>query len=278
MTSEPAFDATLVGIPIDLNNCDREPIHIPGSIQPHGCLLACDNAGRQVLQHSANAAEMLGLSNAPSGQDLVEVIGHESAHRLLNTLAIAGSRPQPGLIFGMRVNGRDFDVSAHRFNGNAIIEFEPAAEIGTIFSLSRSILSRLRGLQDPEELIEMAAALMQAQIGYDRVMIYELGPDGAGKVVSEAKREHLESFLGQYFPATDIPQQARALYLRNPIRVIGDASCRTVPMIASGAEQPLDLSYAHLRSVSPIHCEYLRNMGVAASMSVSIIINGALWG
>ncbi|MTH61682.1 HWE histidine kinase domain-containing protein [Paracoccus litorisediminis] len=278
MTSQPAFDASLVGQPIDLSNCDREPIHIPGSIQPHGCLLACDNTGRQILQHSANATEMLGLRDAPVGQDLVEMIGHENAHRILNTLAIAGARPQPGLIFGMKINDRAFDVSAHRFNGRAIIEFEPAAEVGAIFSLSRSILSRLRGLQDPEELVEMAAALIQAQIGYDRVMIYELGPDGAGKVVSEAKREHLESFLGQYFPASDIPQQARALYLRNPIRVIGDASCQTVPLCGTTAEQALDLSYAHLRSVSPIHCEYLRNMGVSASMSVSIIINGVLWG
>ncbi|MTH80151.1 GAF domain-containing protein [Paracoccus aestuariivivens] len=278
MTSQPAFDASLVGKPINLSNCDREPIHIPGSIQPHGCLLACDNSGRQIVQYSANAVETLGLSSNPIGQDIVEVIGHENAHRILNTLAIAGSRPRPGLIFAMKINGRAFDVSAHRFNGNTIIEFEPAGEVGAVFSLSRSILSRLNGAKDPEELVEMAAALIQAQIGYDRVMIYALGRDGAGKVVSEAKRENLESFLGQYFPASDIPQQARALYLRNPIRVIGDASCQTERLLGTVTETPLDLSYAHLRSVSPIHCEYLRNMGVAASMSVSIIIDGALWG
>ncbi|MGA0617720.1 HWE histidine kinase domain-containing protein [Paracoccus sp. KR1-242] len=281
MKKNPAFDATLAGKPIDLSNCDREPIHIPGTIQPHGCLLACDNAGRRIIWHSQNVAEMLGLPCQPAGRDLSEIIGHENAHRLLNSLAISGSRPQPSLIFGMRIHDRLFDVSAHRFNGRAIIEFEPATDnVGEIFGLSRIIRSRLRGLQDPTTLVEMAAALIQAQIGYDRVMIYELGPDGSGKVVSEAKQDHLESFLGQYFPASDIPQQARALYLRHPIRVIGNASCETVRLVGefSDDEQPLDLSYAHLRSVSPIHCEYLRNMGVAASMSVSVIINGALWG
>ena len=111
-------------------------------------------------------------------------------------------------------------------------------------------------------------------------MVYRFEHDGSGKVVSEAKRGDLESFLGQYFPASDIPQQARALYLRNTIRIISDADGKRIPIVpvldASG--EPLDLSFAHLRSVSPIHCEYLRNMGVAASMSISIIVDGELWG
>ncbi|MDB5772728.1 MAG: signal transduction histidine kinase, partial [Burkholderia sp.] len=104
--------------------------------------------------------------------------------------------------------------------------------------------------------------------------------DGAGKVISEAKRADLESFLGQYFPASDIPQQARALYLKNTIRVISDANFERIrinPQFDASGE-PLDLSFAHLRSVSPIHCEYLRNMGVGASMSISIIVDGELWG
>ncbi|MEZ0199939.1 hybrid sensor histidine kinase/response regulator, partial [Pseudomonas qingdaonensis] len=106
-----------------------------------------------------------------------------------------------------------------------------------------------------------------AVLGYDRVMIYQLGADGAGKVVAESKRSDLESFMGQYFPASDIPQQARALYLRNPIRVISDVQFNTVAInpVLDPSGEPLDLSYAHLRSVSPIHCEYLCNMGVGAS-------------
>ncbi len=286
MTPDAASDASLAGKPIDLSNCDREPIHIPGSIQPHGCLLACDHAGRMVLRHSANAAAMLGLPGNPNGALLADLIGPENCHTLANAMAVAGQEPRPALVFGMVVNGNPFDVAAHRFDGHAILEFEPASRnLGDVMSMARTVVGRLRATDSAERLIQTAAVLIQAQLGYDRVMIYELGPDGAGKVMAEAKRADHESFRGQYFPASDIPQQARALYLRNPIRVIGDVRFAPVPVIPDlgpagegRAGEPLDLSHAHLRSVSPIHCEYLRNMGVAASMSVSIIIDGALWG
>lgn len=280
MNENAASDASLVGQPIDLTNCDREPIHIPGSIQPHGCLLACDNGARTVLHHSANAPAILNLPGNALGQPLTDVLGSDNVHRLLNALAMSGVKPRPALVFGLTVNGSLLDAAIHRFKGRTIIEFEPASDrLGTIISLSRTVIERLRATDDTERLIAQAAMLVQAQLGYDRVMVYQLGEDGAGKVVAEAKLDEQESFRGQYFPASDIPQQARALYLRNPIRVIGDASFTPVPVLARDRQgEPLDLSYAHLRSVSPIHCEYLRNMGVAASMSVSIIIDGALWG
>ncbi|MEQ1492991.1 MAG: GAF domain-containing protein, partial [Terricaulis sp.] len=122
--------------------------------------------------------------------------------------------------------------------------------------------------------------MIRGVLGYDRVMIYQFAQDGSGKVICEAKRSDLEGFHGQYFPATDIPQQARRLYVQNRIRVISNANCERMPIVpeydASG--EPLDLSMAHLRSVSPIHCEYLRNMGVGASMSISVVVDGALWG
>lgn len=281
MTEIPASDMMLAGQPIDLTNCDREPIHIPGSIQPHGCLLACDHAMRQVLHHSANAAAMLNLDGAPVGRFLAEVIGGEASHALGNALSVAltGTVPQPATLFGVEINGRTLDVTAHRFDERTIIEFEPATPLpGPVLGMARTVIGRLRAAETPERLIQQAALLLQAQLGYDRVMVYELGPDGAGKVVAEAKRDCHESFRGQYFPASDIPRQARALYLRNPIRVIGDVSFAPIPILPGAQDRPLDLSYAHLRSVSPIHCEYLRNMGVAASMSVSIILDGALWG
>ncbi|MCB1470931.1 MAG: GAF domain-containing protein, partial [Rhizobiaceae bacterium] len=142
------------------------------------------------------------------------------------------------------------------------------------------MIGRLSTITSIDKLVKDAARLVQVALGYDRVMIYEFGHDGAGKVLSEAKRADLESFLGQYFPSTDIPQQARALYLRNTIRIISDASFRPIPLepVLDASGEPLDLSFAHLRSVSPVHCEYLRNMGVDASMSISIIVDGVLWG
>lgn len=281
MNRNAGSDASLVGKPIDLTNCDREPIHIPGSIQPHGCLLVCDNSGRTVLHHSQNAPQMLGLKGDPLGAILPELIGPDNFHAIANALAVSGADPRPSLIFDLPINAGHFDVTAHRHDANMLLEFEPAAgDLGATMTLARTVIGRLRTLDTEERLIQHAAALIQAQLGYDRVMIYELGPDGAGKVVSEAKTEVLESFRGQYFPGGDIPQQARALYLRNPIRVIGDASFTPVPIVPAlgPGDRPIDMSHAHLRSVSPIHCEYLRNMGVGASMSVSIIIDGALWG
>jgi light-regulated signal transduction histidine kinase (bacteriophytochrome)/CheY-like chemotaxis protein len=267
---------------VDLTNCDREPIHIPGSIQPHGCLLACDATGAAVVRHSANAAEMLGAPAEINGLRLDEVIGGEAAHTLRNALATSDDPSRAALRMGVRVNEAGaFDVSVHRVDASVIIEFQPAAEHSDQpLETARMLISRVRNISSIGQLIEKSTRLMYAMLGYDRVMVYRFEQDGAGQVVSEYKRRDLESFKGQYFPASDIPKQARTLYLRNTIRIISDAECHRIPIVPAldDAGQPLDLSFAHLRSVSPIHCEYLRNMGVGASMSISIVIDGELWG
>ncbi|MFG0540376.1 HWE histidine kinase domain-containing protein [Pseudomonas sp. YQ_5] len=267
---------------VNLTNCDREPIQIPGSIQPHGCLLACDASATVVLRHSVNAPQVLGVTNDINGQKLHAVLGDEVAHTLRNALARTRDASRPALSFGVTLpNGEAFDIAAHLYKGTAILEFEPAgASIAEPIELARTLIAQLREIDQTSKLFRDAARFVRAVLGYDRVMIYQLGADGAGKVVAEAKRGDLESFMGQYFPASDIPQQARALYLRNPIRVISDAQFKTVAInpVLDPSGEPLDLSYAHLRSVSPIHCEYLCNMGVGASMSISVIVNGELWG
>ncbi|MFD1704278.1 HWE histidine kinase domain-containing protein [Methylopila henanensis] len=266
---------------VDLTNCDREPIHTPGSIQPHGCMIVCNPSASRVLRHSANAPEMLGASGDLNGRELADVIGAAAAHFVRNALTLASDASRPALAFAVEVGGRMFDMAVHAHAASAIIEFEPASvEARQPLDLARMLIGRIRGLDDVGRLVPDAARLVKAVTGYDRVMVYHLERDGSGRVVAEAKRPDLESFFGQYFPASDIPQQARALYLRNTIRVISDASGERVPLApaidASG--EPLDLSFAHLRSVSPIHCEYLRNMGVAASMSISVVVGGELWG
>ncbi len=268
--------------PVDLTNCDREPIHIPGSIQPHGCLLACDAAAGIVLRSSQNAAGMLGLDGAMNGRPVEELIGGAAVHDLRNALTTATDGVRPALVLGLEIaTGRRFDVAAHRMTaGGVILEFEPATKGADPLCRARELIARIRDIDDVDTLIRRAARLTQAMLGYDRVMIYRFEADGAGKVVGEVKRGDLESFLGQYFPASDIPVQARALYLRNTIRIISDADNPRVPIEPEldAAGEPLDLSLAHLRSVSPIHCEYLRNMGVGASMSISVIVDGRLWG
>lgn len=267
---------------VNLANCDVEPIHIPGSIQPHGCLLACDASASRVLRHSANAPAMLQIAGDLNAMSLQQVLGDQLAHDVRNALARTRDGGRPALMFNRACpGGSRFDVSVHRHKGSAVVELEPAElELGQPLELTRTMIGRIAETQTIEQLLRDTARLVQATLGYDRVMVYQFGHDGAGKVMTEAKRGDLESFLGQYFPASDIPRQARALYLRNTIRVISDAQCIRVPLVpvldASG--EALDLSLAHLRSVSPVHCEYLRNMGVGASMSISIVMEGELWG
>ncbi|MDI6025675.1 HWE histidine kinase domain-containing protein [Corticibacterium sp. UT-5YL-CI-8] len=267
--------------PVNLTNCDREPIHIPGSIQPHGCMLVCDVNAVTVLRHSANAPEMLGLGGVVNGTVLQDILGSEAAHSLRNGLSSFSDASRPALLFDVPLSsGKRFDIAVHRFKSTVIIEFELAQKPGRALRLTRELIGRISNIDSVDRLLSQSARLVRAMLGYDRVMIYRFEQDGSGKVVSEVKRADLESFLGQYFPASDIPQQARALYMRNTIRIISDADAARIPIVpvldASG--EALDLSFAHLRSVSPIHCEYLRNMGVAASMSISIIVEGRLWG
>ena len=267
---------------IDLNTCDREPIHIPGSIQAHGCILVCSSNGARVLRSSDNAADMLGLPGDPRGKPLGDLIDRRLVHDLLNALAKAPEPRRPALLQAIELPGGTFDISIHSHAGDVIIEFEPATAPGGEgpLEIARTLITRSQLLTDRDAIASRVPRFLQALLGYDRVMLYEFAADGSGKVIGEAKRSHLESFLGQHFPASDIPRQARELYMKNTIRIVADANgptSRVVPQLdESGAA--LDLSFAHLRSVSPIHLEYLRNMGVGASMSISIIVGGALWG
>lgn len=271
--------------PVDLTNCDREPIHVPGSIQPHGCLLACDGSAGTVMRHSVNAAEMLGVGEYDiNGRKLEELIGERPAHDIRNAIAKWGNQQRPGLLIGVAVAHAKtpFNVAVHRHNGVNIIEFEPAdaSDATPPLELSRLLIGRISQCSDLDLLFDEAARLLRSALGYDRVMVYHFAHDGSGCVISEARRSDLESFLGQHFPAGDIPQQARLLYLQNTVRIVSDSHGARVAIepVLDASGEPLDLSFAHLRSVSPVHCEYLRNMGVGASMSISIVQDGALWG
>lgn len=268
---------------VDLTNCDREPIHIPGAIQPHGCLLACDSSLSIIRRASVNAAAILGLDGRNLvGERVDTLFGERLTHDMRNA-ATAATSSRAGLLFDIAIapGAAPMDVMVHAHKGAVIVEFELAGSrrgAGPL-EIARTLITRLGRIQQSDALIASTSRLIRALLHYDRVMIYRFAENGSGEVISESKRSDLESFLGQHFRAGDIPKQARQLYIDNTIRVIGDASATPVavaPVLLSG--EPLDLSFAHLRAVSPIHCEYLRNMGVAASMSVSIIIDGALWG
>ena len=283
MSRRRVQERSRVEVKVDIANCDREPIHIPGVTQSHGCLLACDGALETVRRHSANAPALLGLPARPNGLPFTDLVGGPLAHDIRNALGRSRDPRRPALLFARRLAGgaRAFDICAHIHEGAAIVEFEPAAppEAGAL-DIARTLISRAQACETLAKLFALTPRLMRAMLRYDRVMIYKFADDGSGKVIAEDRRSDLESFWGQHFPASDIPAQARLLYLRNTIRVINDVrdpgAALEPALDAQG--RPLDLSYSYLRSVSPIHIEYLRNMGVSASMSASIVMNGALWG
>lgn len=270
---------------VDLTNCDREPIHIPGSIQPHGAMVVLSQDGL-VSFVSKNIADFLGDTNHYYiGAELADVVGNSVAHDVANAIAQAGSGQTAGVVLKAKVGDGNStaDITVHRYEDRTFLEFEPPAsteDTEVALHLTQSLVRRVDSFTQLDPLFKAVARLVRAMLGYDRVMVYRFLHNGAGRVVAEAKDPSLGTFLGQHFPVSDIPVQARRLYVKNWVRVIGDASFVPVPLVPDIKENDpaVDLSFSHLRSVSPIHCEYLRNMGVAASMSISIVVDGELWG
>ncbi len=272
---------------VDLTNCDREPIHIPGSIQPHGAMLVCDPVSAEILFASETAEDLLGKRNSSLlGLSLAEVLGADAAHDLRNAVAKVGSSHLAGVLLGLKLPNLDLPVDAltHQHRGRLFVEIEPtsvdASAAKDALDMTQSLVRRI-GLENSVDTIATTGArLIRAMLGYDRVMVYQFLHNGAGRVIAEAKANKLNSFMGQHFPASDIPYQARRLYLENTIRMIGDVNFQPVPLEPPlrADEEPVDMSFAQLRSVSPIHCEYLKNMGVAASLSISVVVDGELWG
>jgi light-regulated signal transduction histidine kinase (bacteriophytochrome) len=271
------------GEPITLTNCDREPIHLLGAIQPIGFLLAL-SPDWLVERASANLADHLGVTaHAAIGRPVTELFSAEAIHVLRNRLALLLGADAVERVFSCRL--RDdlprFDVALHVSDGQVVIEAEPTAgEPGDATNTVRSMMTRVDRVGDFAGFFTEGARLVRALTGFDRVMVYRFDDSGSGEVVAEAVRGGIGSFKGLRYPAADIPRQARLLYKRNPVRVIADVEAEPVPVLPQldARGRPLDLSLSILRSVSPIHIEYLKNMGVAASMSISIIVDDQLWG
>jgi len=268
--------------PADPTSCDQEPIHIPGSIQPHGILLAIDPETATVIQVAGETERLLGrtvtqILNEPVG----EVLGSDPA--MLIQSSSNGPLAEPVFLGSISVpaGSRMLDVVAHRRDGLLILEMEPAEahrdSAARMLAKLHAISTELETQLDLTRLCRTAAREMRSLIGFDRVMIYRFLEDKSGCVVAEAKIAELAPFLNHHYPASDIPRQARALYVRSPVRLIPDVNYVPAPLCPA-TNEPLDMSDCWLRSVSPTHIQYLKNMGVAASMSISIVIEGTLWG
>jgi two-component system, chemotaxis family, sensor kinase Cph1 len=264
----------------DVTDCDREPIHIPGAIQPHGLLLVAD-ADLVVVGGAGDVEGRLAADWI--GRPLPELLG-----RPLPELASAGAPaegPAEAVALGPVVTGQPsdegLDASARFQDGRWLVQLEPRstswADAATLLAWLDGAGGLLERAADLKELCARAAEVFRELTGFDRVMIYRFLDDGAGVVVAEDRDPELGSFLNHHFPASDVPKQARDLYVRNRVRVIPDAGYAPAPLRPAGLRD-LDLSDIDLRSVSPIHVQYLRNMGVGASASVSIVKDGLLWG
>lgn len=273
---------------IDLSNCDREQIHIPNLIQPHGVLLAISATEYKILQVSLNTGDILGIEP----QDLLnrhlnELLGNEQVEAVSGCLAEDFTQINPLPIQIQRDEiALNFDGIVHRNEKIIILELEPTElerqiDFFNFYRLVKKPLNKIQNTHSLDELCNAIAEEVKKITEFDRVMVYRFDPEGAGAVIAEAVESELEPFLGLNYPTTDIPQQAKYLYTLNYLRLIPDASYIPVgitPQINPLTEQSLDLSMSTLRSVSPLHTEYLQNMGVAASMSISLLENKKLWG
>lgn len=268
----PAPPAERESASADLSACATEPIHIPGAIQPHGCLLVADASG-VVSQASANAQQFLGLLQSPLGQPLRAVLGP-----VVEEIQQGRQDRDDGAEFAL--GDRRLWLTPHRNGPLTLVELEPAGDAVDAQQVQLA-LRRLAASTQQERLLQHAAEAVRLLTGFDRVIVYRFDDDGHGSVIAETRPLAMEPYLGLHYPESDIPRQARALYLRNWIRCIPDAGYRPVPIeptLRPDTRQALDLSEVLLRSVSPVHLEYLHNMGVRASMSISLIVEGRLWG
>ena len=270
----------------DLEACERERIHMPGAIQPHGCLLFCTLPTWTIQAASANAGAFLNRdAEALLDQALDEVLPVKTVHDLRNVLqaSMVSGGAERLLDVAIDDGAERYDLTVHMAASNAIVEIMPRRGADTLTTdpivLVKSMVGRLKRAPTFERFLQLATQQVRAVTGFDRVMIYKFLPDGTGQVMAEALRSGLPPFMGLRYPASDIPAQARALYRRQWLRLIPDVAYVPVPLLSratSAAEA--DLSLASLRSVSPIHIEYLHNMKSAATLTISLMVGDALWG
>jgi two-component system, chemotaxis family, sensor kinase Cph1 len=288
--SSPAFGQA------DLSNCERELIHLAGSVQPHGLLLALHEPELRILLASANVQTLLGVHVEALLKQPVAELGGDLQARIRQICAQTADLTEPTpLRCCVLVNGQTchFEGTMHRVRGDVLlVEIEPVAADGSqVYTVDIPGAALRTLLADAVQRFSAASAIgtladgvvrcLRDMLGYDRVMVYKFDPDGHGKIIAEARDPRLDSLLGHHYPASDIPQRARELYLRTRLRVLVDVHYEPSPLVPRqlpGAGEELDMSMCQLRSMSPLHLQYLKNMGVTATLVVSLVREGKLWG
>jgi chemotaxis family two-component system sensor kinase Cph1 len=270
---------------VDLNSCEREPIQFPGAIQPHGALIAFDPQTLAIVQVAGDTARYFRLAQSDLiGQKLEAQIGSAAKLRLEAQFAHGSTTTRSSLALEVEILGVLIDATAHLHDGLVILELEPKQPLPAddVLDLVNAMIGRLHPAESLAPLLQSLSHQVQKITGYDRVMVYRFLKDDSGHVVAESRSsDQVPSYLDLHYPASDIPAQARELYRKSWIRYIPDAGYTATPLFPAvnpKTDQPLDLSFSRLRAVSPVHLEYLANMGVRSSMSLSLMVGGKLWG
>ena len=279
---------------LSITNCDSEPVQTPGCVQAHGALLVLRLADLSILQASDNTQGLLGHAAAALlGQSAGMVIGPEGLFLLKKLLATEHTDRNP--MYLLTQPGADapgpsgiaapLDVSVHTVNGVGVLEFESTSrgDAGEpdYYALVKKTVSRLQGAQSLQQFCNLVTTEIRQLTGLDRVMVYKFHADGHGEVIAESRCDELDPWLGLHYPAQDIPKPAREMFTRTWIRPVPDVSnvlAELVPLVNPDTGQALDMTFCALRGVSTMYTEYLRNMGVAATLTMAIRKNENLWG
>ena len=257
--------------PKEYINCDQEPIHICGEVQSYGFLLGTQNS--RVIFYSENILDLFSLDPSILGKDIQVLFNNIGIdvnwENYSNTEDIA--------IQHINFRNIEYTLSIHTNGGFTFFEMEKVIPNHKINKEYAAIQHILRNSND-ENIWKVLLKEIQDVIDYDRAMIYQFLYDGSGQVIEELVKPNLESYLDLHYPESDIPAQARALYLKNPVRITSHVSGQTYPIVGLVPKEEIDLTYSITRASSPVHREYLKNANVEASFSTSIIVNGELWG
>ncbi|WP_299828856.1 HWE histidine kinase domain-containing protein [uncultured Roseobacter sp.] len=267
-----------------LDNCATEPVHIPGIVQPFGHLLAYDPKSSLICYASENCSDALGMPLRDLlGTSAREVLGSEIWHDLQNAASRTEFSRENLSVFNHELNGTLCAISAFESGGFHVVEFEQAhTDIlsgAEAFQSMNFLMTQIHGCEERQELLQLTVDLMRHFTGYDRVMIYQFDHEFNGEVITETCRPSMPTFQGLRFPHWDIPEQARAIMKKVPVRVIEDVEQVPIPLVAAHEDlPPLDITLAACRGVSPVHMEYLANLGSQATMTLNVVVEDRLWG
>lgn len=267
-----------------MDQCAAEPVHVPGLVQPFGCLLAMDMTTGQLTYASENTKDILDLPASDFlGANAREILGRSFIHKALNGLSSARGDLKRASLGQNEVCDRVVETGVFKSGDQLVIEFENPQDPGLAGEEAIKLLSFLinviQDTTDEKSLMSATVCLLRNLTGYDRVMAYKFDADYNGEIIAEDRTRFIEPFVGLRFPHWDIPAQARGLMKLLPVRFIEDVAQTPVTLWAQNEELPdLDITPAYSRGVSPVHMQYLSNMGVKATMTLSVVVDDQLWG